>query len=184
MIDYGFGVFLDIIDKNELDRMRCWRNIPQIWRWCRQNDLIYPESQEKWYDWQRDDSKTKMYSIRANTTNMELIGICGLTDIDLVNRRAEFSLYLGPEYQGHGLSRPSLFTLFSYGFKELGLKSIWGETFENNRAQNVFTSIGMKEDGRRRQFYFKDGEFCDAILFSMLDTEFKEQKWTLSSMAS
>jgi len=181
MIDYGFGVFLDIINKEDLDHLRCWRNSPQIWRWCRQNDLIYPEQQEKWYHWQRDDQKTRMYSVK--NSEMELIGVCGLTDIDLINRRAEFSLYVGLEFQGHGFSKPILKTLFSYGFKELGLRSIWGETFEDNRAQDVFRSIGMIEDGRRRQFYVKNGKHCDAILFSMLNTEFAELPWNRSLKA-
>lgn len=201
MIDYGFGVSLDIIDKICLDEIRNWRNDPQIWRWCRQNDLIYPENQEKWYHWQRDDLKTKMYSIKAygnmddiatggfhdvsaGNTILLPVGVCGLTDIDLVNRRAEFSLYIAPQFQGKHMSKSALKTLFSYGFKELGLRSIWGETFDDNMAQNVFRAIGMKEDGMRRQFYFKAGKFCDAILFSMLDTEFKELAWTPSEKAS
>lgn len=181
MVDYGFGVCLDIIYKSELEKMRGWRNNPLIHRWCRQNDLIYPENQEDWYEWQKEDPKTKMYSVLD--PDGTLVGICGLTDIDLINRRAEFSLYLGPEYQGKKLSKPALKTLFSYGFKELGLRSIWGETFEDNKAQDVFRAIGMKEDGRRRQFYVKDGKFCDAILFSMLNTEFVELPWNRSLKA-
>lgn len=182
MIDYGFGVSLDVIYKDNLRLLRGWRNDPRIWRWCRQNDLIYQENHEKWYEWQREDSKTKMYSILSGIG--KLIGVCGLTDIDFISRRAEFSLYIAPEFQKRGFAKAGLKTLFSYGFKELGLNSIWGETFEDNHAQHLFSKIGMKKDGVRRQFYFKDGKFCDAILLSISYDEFKEASWISTSKVS
>lgn len=183
MIDYGFGVSLDIVSEENLEKIRSWRNNPKVWRWCRQNDLIYPENQTRWYEWQRDDLNTRMYLIESGG---QVVGICGLTNIDFVSRRAEFSLYIAPEFQGKKFSKNSLKTLFSYGFNELGLKSIWGETFDDNKARHIFKALGMKEDGIRREFYFKDGRFCDAILFSMIDTEFfeLEGEWLHSTPAS
>jgi RimJ/RimL family protein N-acetyltransferase len=173
MIDYGYGVALDLLKYENLESYRKWRNDPLIFRWCRQFDLISEDSQKQWFNDLKFDQFTKMYEIRAGGT---FIGVCGLTSIDYINRRGEFSLYLGPEYQGRGLSSPTLKTLFSHGFLNLGLAVIWGETFEDNRAQKVFRDIGMIEECRRRKFYFKEGKHWDALLFSMLDTEFKERR--------
>lgn len=168
MIDFGEGIVLRAL--NEMDSFVLgWRNDPKIWAWTRQNDLISSEDHAKWFKQQSCDPSIKMYVLYEGGG---AVGVCGLTSINLQNRNAEFSLYLAPSAQGRNLAKPSLITLFSHGFMNMGLRSIWGETFEDNPAQKIFDSIGMKCDGVRRQFYWKDGKFKDAILFSMLDSEF------------
>lgn len=170
MIDFGEGVSLDALDSSDLYRM--WRNDPNIWRWTRQNDLISKTSHEKWFEVQSKDPAIRMYRILAD---LDPVGVCGLTSINWQNRNAEFSLYVAPCFHGKGFSKKALRTLFHHGFKNLGLKSIWGETFENNHAHGIFEGLGMKMDGVRRQFYWKDGQFWDATLFSILDEEFFEK---------
>lgn len=175
MINFGEGVYLTVLEPSDLYRF--WRNDPSIWRWTRQNDLISKAAHGRWFEQQDADPSIRMYSISLGPSedvydDEPVIGVCGLTSINLQNRNAEFSLYLGPSYQGKKLSKPALKTLFFHGFKNLGLKSIWGETFANNHAQMIFRDIGMKKDGIRRQFYWKDGEYWDAIIYSILAEEF------------
>lgn len=146
-----------------------WRNDPSVWEWTRQNDLICESEHDAWFGRQAKDPSIKMYGVFLDR---DQVGVCGLTSVSLQNRNAEFSLYLIPQFRKMGLGKKTLITLFSHGFMNMGLKSIWGETFEDNPAQKTFEAIGMKRDGVRRQFYWKDGRFKDAILFSMLDSEF------------
>lgn len=169
MIDYGFGVSLDTLKWANADIYRQARNRPEIYKWCRQVGLISETDQTKWMQSQNDDSRIRMFEVIAK----DLVGVCGLTDIDLINRRAEFSLYIMPEYQGKGYSKPALQTLFTWGFKSLGLESIWGETFQGNHAAEIFKAMGMIFEGTRRNFYYKDGQFINADLFSILRSEWK-----------
>ena len=37
----------------------------------------------------------------------------------------------------------------------------------------LFKDVGFKEEGKRRDFYFKDGEFIDAHIISIKRKEFK-----------
>lgn len=99
-------------------------------------------------------------------------GVVGLTDIDYVNSRAEFSCYVDPDLQGRGLGRAALLALFKHGFEDLGLNSIWGESFDGNPALKLFESLGMKKDGIRRNFYYRGGRFIDAHLISITRDEF------------
>lgn len=110
-----------------------------------------------------------MYSILADD---KLAGVCGFTSIDLVNRRAEFSIYIDPKLKGGLLGTRSLKTLLAHGFKNFGFNSIWGETFEHNPAAKLFEKLGFTTEGRRRDFYFRDGKFIDAILVSI-----KAEEW-------
>lgn len=172
MIDYGLGVALDRIEKADLGRLRDWRNQEPVRKWCRQTDLISEVDQESWYQRQASDPSIQMYMIltegRVNRSEPAKIGVCGLTSLDLVNRRAEFSLYVAPRWHGNGYGRMALATLLNHGFDAYGLNSIWGETFDGNPAAELFESLGFEKEGTRRQFYFKGGRYVDAHLYSIL----------------
>lgn len=173
MINLGHGVSLRTIDLQDLPRLRKWRNSFAIWKWCRQNDLINTENHESWYKKQAVDKSVKMYGIVDPHHEIpdRLVGVCGLTDIDLINRRAEFSLYIDPTEQNKGYGSKALKTLFHHGFMNLGLNCIWGETFEGNPAGKMFEKIGMKVEGSRRDFYFREGKFIPAHLYSILRSD-------------
>lgn len=169
MIDFGEGAELGPLDRIAPSTLRTWRNDFQIWKWCRQNDLISEANQLHWCNGLKDRSDVKMYSIVSSTG--QDVGVCGLTSIDHVNRRAEFSLYIAPGFQQQGHARAGLKTLISHGFSNLGLNHIWGETFDGNPAAFLFESIGFIKEGTRRGFYFRSGKFIDCHLYSILASE-------------
>lgn len=170
MIDFGFGIKLDTVWADDNEILRLWRNDYQIWKHCRQHDLINERQQHNWFEIQAKDQNTRMYGVYVD--NEELIGVCGLTTIDWIARKAEFSLYIAPEYQGGGFASKALKTLFNHGFSNLNLNLIWGETF-NGHAHKVFEHLGMVTEGVRRDFYFKDGKYLDATLISVRRSEWK-----------
>lgn len=171
MIDFSLGVTLDTIEEKHLSLMRRARNDFKTWKWCRQSSLVDLRSHLEWFDWQSKDPNTKMFAV--NAPNFELVGVCGLTSIDWVSRKAEFSLYICPEYRNRKLSVPALKSLFGHGFQDLGLNVIWGETFDGNPAFDMFLKMGMVHEGTRRDFYYKDGKFLNAHLVSMRADEWK-----------
>jgi RimJ/RimL family protein N-acetyltransferase len=182
MIDFGFGVTLHAIEEVHLAQLLMWRNDPRIYRWCRQRGLITWEQHSAWYKRQATDPEMKMYLIKSKHPNIAetAIGVCGLTSIDQQNGRAEFSLYIGPEFQRQGFARGSLKTLLTHAFRDLMLWVVWGESFDHNPAQTMFLDLGMVKEGTRRQFYFKNGRHIDAHLYSMTEKEWRDAKWNSS----
>jgi ribosomal-protein-alanine N-acetyltransferase len=170
-IDYGYGVQLGPIAMEHAEQLREWRNDPRVRDWCRQCGLISELDQEAWVKAQNADPTIEMFTINAEKVGLS--GVCGLTSIDMLNRRAEFSLYVGPNKQGNGTGEKALRTLCRFGFEELGLECIWGESFEGNPATSIFEHVGFKHEGTRRNFYFKKGKFINANLYSILREEFK-----------
>jgi len=164
-------VKLSPILKEYSPQLFSWRNDENIFKWCRQVDLLTEIGHAKWMESHQLDKTIKMYSIIKDGA---IVGVCGLTDIDLINQRAEFSLYIGPEHQGKGYANKALILLLDHGFKCYPLKTIWGETFEGNKALNIFMKIGFKPEGTRRNFYFKDGKHLDAHLVSITREEFND----------
>jgi RimJ/RimL family protein N-acetyltransferase len=176
MIDFGHGVKFYSPGYNDQGSMTFkWRNNYQIWKWCRQNDVLNIKNHVDWFEKITKDPTIKMYSIHSDTHYC--VGMCGLTDIDRINQRAEFSLYIGPEFQGSGFGASALKTLLAHGFLNQNLNVIWGETFEGNPAYDMFLKLGMKHEGTRRQFYFKEGKHIDAHLVSMTRQEYMEASW-------
>jgi RimJ/RimL family protein N-acetyltransferase len=170
MIDHGHGVQLGPLRSWNLEVYRQWRNDPKIYSWCRQWDQITDTGQKRWFESVDRDPATRMYEIMHNG---DTVGVCGLTSIDMICRRAEFSVYIAPEWQGHRFGELALKTLLSHGFKAMGLHCIWGETFDGNHAAKIFERVGFTKEGTRRQFYFKNGKFIDAHLYSILASEWK-----------
>lgn len=156
------------IEYADLGKLFEWRNDPRIMKWTRQHMPLHMEDHIEWYEWQRKDTKTEMFAVDADG----LAGVAGLTDIDMVNRRAEFSLYIDPDQHGKGLGESSLRGLLRYGFRNINLNSIWGEAFEKNPAMYLFRKVGMTQTGFRRSFYYRNGRYLNAHMFGILKSEF------------
>lgn len=160
------------LDRQHMEIVRSWRNDHRIWAWTRQYDVISDIEQDAWFERQAQDSRIKMYRIVLSLDGRdETVGVGGFTSIDWRNRRGEFSLYIRPDRQRRGLGRQALKVLFTHGFVNLGLWQIWGETIDGNPARKIFEDLGMKHDGTRRKFYFKDGRWLDAHLVSIFAEE-------------
>jgi hypothetical protein len=144
------------------------RNHLSVRRWCRQYDLLTEGGHRAWFDGLHKRSDVSMYEILAWD---DPVGACGFTSIDHVNQRAEFSLYVFPDHMGKGHGASGLKLLLEHGFDDLNLMHIWGETFEDNPAAKIFERLGMKKEGTRRKFYFREGRFIDAYLYSILRSE-------------
>ncbi len=152
------------------EMVRTLRNTPNIYKWCRQSLLISDVDQNRWYEQITASPYIEMLGIAdhsPSTTGYSLLGVCGLTDIHEVHRRAEFSLYINPQQQNKGYGTKALTLLFHYGFYMKGLHRIWGETFEGNPAMKIFEKMGMEKEGTRKEFYWKNGRFIDCNLISI-----------------
>lgn len=167
------------LDSTDMHLVRVWRNDHRIWQWLPQNDLISDSEQMRWFDEQSRDHTVKMYKVVIGYTNdvetkVIPIGVGGFTSIDMMIRRAKFSLFIAPFYQALSVQQKAISCLLIHGFQNLGLHLIWGEVFEGNPALKIFEEIGFRHEGVRRDFYFRDGKYIDAHLISIKDDEWKQ----------
>lgn len=151
-------------------KARYWRNDEAIQRWCRQYTVISEPSQKRWLERIEVDDSIKMFGVVEKGTRAD-VGTCGLTSIDRVNQRAEFSLYIAPEYQRKGYGLEALRTLVHHGFYAFNLVRIWGEVFDGNLAIEMFKKVGFQKEGTLRSSYFREGRFIDSHIVSLLRGE-------------
>lgn len=167
-----YGVSLSTIREDLAECTFRWRNNPAIYKWCRQYEPLHFDNHMEWIKSLPKREDVRMFSIEESV-NFKCVGICGLTDIDTINGHAEFSLYIGPEFQGQKYGEMALKALVNYGFNVLRLNHIFGETFEGNPAASMFKKVGFSFDGTRRSYYYRDGKYIDAHLYSILSNEVK-----------
>ena len=163
-------VSLKPLAAESLTKILAWRNDQRIFRWCRQCEPISESAHRAWFESIHSAGDIKMFGIHSGES--ELIGVCGLTSIDWINRRAEFSLYISPEHHGKGCGESALRRLLRVGFSVFNLNCIWGESFEGNPAVETFKRVGFHFEGKRRSFYFREGKYIDANLWSILRGEY------------
>lgn len=162
MLEPFDGVYLASIEPGHLEHMRAARNDVRVRRWCRQNSLITASQQREWYERLCKDQSQRLFAIMGETSGF--VGVGGLTSIDWVNGRAEFSLYIIPELHEKGLGNKALVCIIRHAFLDMGLEQVWGETFHTNAAARAcFKKVGFRETGIKPKFYYKDGQWLDAI---------------------
>ena len=161
-------------DSGFADVARGWRNQYEIFRWCRQHKFITDIDQRGWFQRQAADPSIEHWGVVCLRDGKKVpCGVAGLTSIDLINRRAEFSLYIAPEFHRFGIGRRALTLLLDRAFYDFNLHLVWGESFENNPAHHLFEQVGFKNEATLRDRYYKEGIFISASIFSITQKEWK-----------
>lgn len=160
-----------------LIKMFNWRNDPAIYHWCRQETLLSFEEHKEYWKRIQSSSNNKMFEIYRviprsalyESDEQELIGVCGLTNINWTARHGEFSLYIAPEFQKKGYARKALTELLRIGFDDLGFNKIWGESFDGNPAIKLFKEMGFDESPGHKEHYLKRGLFVDTKFYTIYE---------------
>jgi len=106
-----------------------------------------------------------------------LIGVCGLHDIETVDRFAEAGVLLDPAHQGLGYGGEALTLLLGHAFDALNLHRVQLSVFDyNERALRCYRRLGFVQEGRAREKRFKRGRYCDEVLLSMLRREWRAKR--------
>jgi len=105
----------------------------------------------------------------------EHIGNIALQNINSIHRSAELSILIGSRASwGKGYGREAASVLVKHGFEELNLNRIECGTPSYNQGMiKLALALGMTEEGRKRNAFFKNGSYHDIVSFSLLANEFK-----------
>jgi len=171
-------------NKNIVLRALTKADIEKTLIWHKQKDVrdlylghpfpINQEMEEIWYN----KILTSNYPVTVFgielIENNTLIGLTFLKNINNINRSAEFAIYIGDiNSRGKGYSKEATLETLEFAFLNLGLNRIYLKVLEkNNVAYNLYKKVGFKKEGIIRQSVFKNGEFHNEILMSILNKEF------------
>jgi len=159
-------------------------DLPLTLKWHNQSEIVdwysghpFPvnyEMEKKWYEnILTSNIPLTVFGIE-HATDQKLIGITVLKDINLINRVAEYAIYIGEkEYRGKGLSKVATLETLSFAFNKLGLNRIILKVLDNNKvAIKLYENVGFKKEGKLRESIFKNNSFYNELIFGILKIEF------------
>jgi [ribosomal protein S5]-alanine N-acetyltransferase len=104
----------------------------------------------------------------------EFIGTLGLNNLNLANKRAEIGYEIHPNYWRNGFTSEAVKEVLRYSFQELGLYRIGAVVYpENIASSSLLKKLGFKEEGLLRGYIYQKNRSNDALVFSLLRTEWK-----------
>lgn len=102
------------------------------------------------------------------------IGNIALQNINFIHHNAEFAIILGEkDYWQKGYAKEAAKMIIDHGFKSMNLHRIYcGTSVKNIGMQKLATHLGMKEEGRRKEALYKDGQYVDIVEYGVLKDVF------------
>lgn len=171
----GQLVYLSHVEREEY--------LPALQRWNYNVEMIaladfdpaYPKTAEDTESWLEDVLKADNgheFSIRT-LADRQVIGSCGLFEINQKNRSAEFGIVIGEsDYWGKGYGSDAAKIVLRFAFEELGLNRVFLDVLASNpRAVRSYQKAGFVHECTRRQAVWRDGIYHNAYRMGILRDE-------------
>jgi RimJ/RimL family protein N-acetyltransferase len=98
------------------------------------------------------------------------IGLDYATDVH--RHTVELGYWIAPPFWGRGVMSEAVRAIVAYGFASQPIERVEAYVFANNPASGrVLEKGGFGFEGRLRRNVFKDGEFLDSLVYSILREE-------------
>ncbi len=177
----GEKVRLRAIERGDIPVFVRWFNDPEVLQYLSLYMPMSAAEEERWFERQLDAQDRKVLAIE--TAEGVHIGNIGLHDIDWKNRQAELGIAIGEKaYWGLGYGSDAIRTLLRFAFAEMNLHRIYLRVFDDNkRAIHCYEKCSFKLEGRLRECVYKDGQYHDQLLMSILQDEFRADQVAESS---
>jgi RimJ/RimL family protein N-acetyltransferase len=161
----------------DVPKLHKWSNDPEIWNML--GGWHFPFSSRSTEAWvqSRNDGNLTDHVFCIDTPDEGVIGTANLVNIDWKNKTAFHGMMIGESnLRGKGYARDAVFSIMRYAFMELGLNRLDGDMIAyNNRSIKFYLDkCGWKQEGVRRNWFFRNGEFHDKIVVGVTREDYLE----------
>jgi len=113
------------------------------------------------------DHPQRVFAIMADG---ELVGSIGIFPKEDVHRRnAEIGYWLAEPFWGKGIVVEAIKLIVEYGRRNFDIKRIYAVPFSTNIAsQRVLEKAGFKLEAKLEKALYKNGEYLDELIYSIL----------------
>ena len=123
------------------------------------------------------DEKQRIRWGLAQKKDNTLIGHCGFFDIDSSNCCAEISYCLKRGSWGQGIMTEAVDAMLRFGFEDYGFHRITAKVIKGNIGSiRVLQKLGFTEEGLLRESLYKNGQYHDLMILSVLESEYRRTK--------
>ncbi len=157
------------INSNDKDKLREWRNMPEISKYMYFDHHITKEEHEKWFNRISSDKTTKYWIIVCDGEDVGLVNLYG---IDNQNLRCHWAFYISSSNaRGKGVGSFVEYSILHYVFDKMCLNKLCCEVLGfNEPVVRMHKKFGFKEEGLFKEHIIKNNQphkvYCLAILRS------------------
>ena len=172
----GKKIILRAIEEKDIELLQKWANDPET------QDMIghihFPSSMDfhkSWFQNLKNDKLNQRLAIEAPENG--LIGISSIIHIDWRNNHAWHGVMLGNvDIRGKGYGFDAVMATMQYAFEELHFERLDGSIIEYNMVSFNFYcgKLGWKEEGRRKNYYFRKGRYWDQIVVGVTKHDYDQ----------
>ena len=160
------AVSFEALSQEHLETVRNWRNSPEVARYMYTDANIAPDDQLAWFERVRIDQGSLYWVV---VLDRRPVGLISLTEIDFVNRRCNWAIYLGEDSaRGRGVASQAQHFGAVQCFEKLGLEKLCCEAFEFNvGALALYEKFGFEREGLYVDHYLKNGVFTSVVALGL-----------------
>lgn len=178
---FGENIRLRAIEREDIPRFTEWLNDPEVIAGLFLNVPLSNWDETKWFEKLADRSPEERplaIEVKNKDDQWIHIGNIGLEMFEWTNRQAEFGIFIGKkEYWNKGLGFKAIQLILKHGFETLNLNRIYLKVYETNLpAINLYKKIGFVLEGKLRQSLYKNNQYFDIFIMSMLHSEWNTKK--------
>ncbi len=174
---HGQRIDLRPIEPADEPKLRQWINDPRVWATLNHRPPINEVREREWIDNYGKSDRDYHFGIVVRE-NDALIGTTGLHGVNPVSRSATFGLMIGEvDYHNRGFGTETAQLVLRFAFEELNLNRVQLDVFDfNERAIRVYEKAGYIREGRRRQAFYRHGQYHDVLIYAVLRADWAPQQ--------
>lgn len=168
----GQNVYLRYITYDDTDMIVRWRNQENVRKYFLFREDFTTAMHESWLKNRVETGDVDQFIVCMKDTDRP-VGSTYLRDIDHVNGKAEYGVFLGEEeVRGQGIGKEILNLTVKYAFDELKLHRVYARVIEGNDASKYcFLNCGFKQEALLRDTIFVEGEYINVVILGKLKDE-------------
>lgn len=163
------------LERNDIPTVNKWRNDKElIDRLGAPFRYISQLVDEKWFESYMNSRNTCVRCAIVTEESDDIIGLVSLIKIDQMNQSAEFHIMIGDKQnRGKGAGLFALKEMLRHAFLNLNLQRVELTVNEDNvSAIHLYEKVGFVREGMKRKARFKNGEFINMYMYSILRDDF------------
>jgi diamine N-acetyltransferase len=164
----GERAALGLLRREQLPRLATWFNDPDVRRGLAHRGIVNEDAETAWYEHvteaARQPRPSEVGFAIHDAADGELVGVCGLENIDHNFSRADFGIFLG-QRRGTGIGTDATGLALEWAFTIIGLHNVMLESYEyNEQAIRAYERAGFQVIGTRRDAVRALGRRWDSVL--------------------
>lgn len=173
----GEKAYLSLSIKEDLELYAKWLNDPKInYSFGKSHDAWTLERQEAYIN-DYNNSDDKFFFVIVSQETDEAVGIGLIYDISYVHGKGTMGILIDENQQSKGFGKEASKLILEFAFNILNLNNMMLYAIEfNQKAIEMYKSIGFKEIGKRRKAYPINNNIYDEVYLDILKEEFNENR--------